>query len=166
MFHVGMVGSQCYLMAHQQGSSTVSAACLTLTSRAVTNVLQGSASEEADAMLADTPAHAMLSFFYHIFEKFPGRTAFGVPVSPTHVFFLLPDAADEAHAEGLLQYAAQLWDGLLDQTKKDFKGVVFDFAAHHGCSMPPLAEPGTALMGAWLAQAISRVPIQLCRVEV
>ena len=68
-FHVGKVSSQCYLLAFQPDGSAVSSVCLKLTSRATTNVLEGSASDDPEGMLADTPAHALLSYFYYIFEK-------------------------------------------------------------------------------------------------
>ncbi len=39
-FQIGMVGEHCYLVAHQPSSSDTTAFPLTLTSRAVANVLQ------------------------------------------------------------------------------------------------------------------------------
>jgi hypothetical protein len=164
-FHVGMVGSQCYLMAHQPSGTKLAVVPLTLTSRAVANVLQGSASDEAEAMLADTPAHALLSYFYLIFEKYPGRPALGDPISPTQVHFLLPAAAKGEYGGRLLEYTEELWEGLIEQTKKDFKGVVFKFAAQLGWNMPPLPEHSMSTAAELIATAITRVPLQICRVE-
>lgn len=164
-FHVGMVGAHCYLLVHQPASREAMGVRLLLSSRATTNVLAGSASDESEGMLADTPAHALLSYFYHIFEKYPARAALGNTLSPTHVHFLLHSGAKKAHSKGLLEYTAQLWEALVDTTKKDFQGVEFTFHAQLGWHLPSGVLEGATPLGAWVAQAITRVPIQLCRVE-
>jgi len=116
-------------------------------------------------MLADTPAHALLSYFYLIFEKYPGRPALGEPISPTQVHFLLPPSSGPDYTEGLLEYTELLWEGLVEQTKKDFRGVVFTFAAQIGWGMPLLSEKSCYSAGTFCSAMITRVPIQMCRVE-
>ncbi|KAK9798911.1 hypothetical protein WJX73_008623 [Symbiochloris irregularis] len=164
-FHVGMVGSNCYLMAYCSDSSDVKAVHLTLSSRATTNVLTGQADDEPEGMTADTPAHALLSYFYHIFEKYAGRAALGNTITPTQVHFLLPRNAAPACPQALLDYAELLWEGLQEATKKDLRGVVFNFHAQLGWQLPKMQRDSIMPLGAWVLKAIECVPIQLCRVE-
>jgi len=164
-FHIGLVDGRCYLMAVQSGTTKVTAVPISLTSRAVANVLTGSASDESEAMLSDTPAHALISYFYLIFEKYSGRPALGDPISPTQVHFLLPPGARAEYGKGILEHTEELWEGLKDQTKKDFRGVEFDFAVQMGWGMPGLPEHSVTTLAELIATAITRVPIQMCRVE-
>lgn len=64
-----------------------------------------------------------------------------------------------------MDYTEQLWEGLVEQTKKDLKGVVFEFAAQLGWGMPPLPEQSMNTVAELIRKAITRVPIQICRVE-
>lgn len=164
-FHVGMSGSQCYLLAYLPDGTRLMAFHLKLTSKATTNVLEGAAADDAETMVADSPAHSMLNYFYYIFEKFAGRTALGTVISPTDVHLMLPQDADAVYKDGLEEYTAQLKDGLKDATNKDFRGVVLDFSVHFGWGAPELAGSGSKGLGEWAAFAICLVPIQLCRVE-
>ncbi len=59
-------------------------------------------------MSADTPAYALLSYFYLIFDKYPGRPALRQPLSPTQVHFLLPSGSGKEYSEGLLEYTEQM----------------------------------------------------------